>query len=125
MKDRLKELRKELRLTQQQFSDKIGISRNNIAGYETGKSIPGDAVISLICREFNVNGDWLRTGNGEMFKKTTREQEIASFTADLFMSEADSFKSRLILALASLEETEWEFLEEIANKIANKKTRFP
>ena len=68
MNERMKKLRKALGLTQQEFADKIGIVRGNIATYETGKSKPGDAVVSLICREFNVNDEWLRTGNGEMFK---------------------------------------------------------
>ena len=68
MNERMKELRKALGLTQQEFADKIGIVRGNIATYETGKSKPGDAVVSLICREFSVNEEWLRTGTGEMFK---------------------------------------------------------
>lgn len=68
MKNRIKNLRKELSLTQQEFADKIGISRGNIGAYEVGKNVPSDAVISLICREFNVREEWLRTGEGEMFK---------------------------------------------------------
>lgn len=68
MKNRIKNLRKELNLTQQEFADKIGISRGNIGAYEVGKNIPSDAVISLICREFDVREEWLRTGEGEMFK---------------------------------------------------------
>ena len=50
LKDRLKKIRKELDLTQQAFADKLGVKRNNIAGYETGSRCPSDAVISLICR---------------------------------------------------------------------------
>lgn len=67
MKERIKKIRKELDLTQQEFSEKIGIKRNTIANYETGRNEPVDSVISLICREFNVNEVWLRTGEGEMF----------------------------------------------------------
>lgn len=70
VKERIKSLRKELSYTQQEFADKIGTPRNNIAGYETGKRSPSEAVISLICREFNVNEIWLRTGEGEMFNQT-------------------------------------------------------
>ena len=70
MKECIKSLRKELSYTQQEFADKIGTPRNNIAGYETGKRSPSEAVISLICREFNVNEIWLRTGEGEMFNQT-------------------------------------------------------
>lgn len=64
---RLKELRKELGLTQQEFADKLGIKRNTIATYEAGKSKPSDSAIVLICNTFNVSIDWLRNGTGEMF----------------------------------------------------------
>lgn len=70
MKDRLKKLRKTLGLTQQEFADRIGINRGNVATYETREGNPGASVITLICREFNVNETWLRTGEGEMFNKT-------------------------------------------------------
>lgn len=67
MEERIKKLRKALDLTQQEFADRIGIKRNTIANYESGRNEPIDSVISLICREFNVNEEWLRTGEGEMF----------------------------------------------------------
>jgi len=67
VKERIKKIRKELDLTQQEFAERIGIKRNTIANYETGRNDPVDSVISLICREFGVNEEWLRTGNGEMF----------------------------------------------------------
>ena len=68
MGERLKDLRKALGLTQQEFADRIGIARGNIGAYEVSKNSPSDAVISLICREFNVNEVWLRDGTGEMFQ---------------------------------------------------------
>ena len=55
MNERLKKLRKELDMTQQEFANGIGISRGNIGAYEVGKNAPSDAVISLICKEYNVN----------------------------------------------------------------------
>lgn len=68
VKDRIKKIRRELDLTQQEFAERIGIKRNTIANYETGRNDPVDSVISLICREFDVCEEWLRTGEGEMFK---------------------------------------------------------
>lgn len=65
---RIKKLRRELDLTQQAFAERIGVSRANIGKYETGISEPSAAVLSLICREFDVREEWLRTGEGEMFK---------------------------------------------------------
>ena len=76
MDERLKELRKELRLTQQAFADRLGVKRNTVATYETGKSNPSDAAVLLICREFHVNEEWLRTGNGEMFVEDTPDVEF-------------------------------------------------
>ena len=67
MEERIKKIRRMLDLTQQEFASRIGIKRNTIANYEAGRNEPIDSVISLICREFNVNEKWLRTGEGEMF----------------------------------------------------------
>ncbi|MBR3624733.1 MAG: helix-turn-helix domain-containing protein, partial [Selenomonadaceae bacterium] len=67
MKERIKKLRKELKLTQQGFADKLGIKRNTIANYELGRNAPVDSVLALICRTFRVNEEWLRAGVGEMF----------------------------------------------------------
>lgn len=67
MNERIKELRKRLDMTQQAFAEKIGIKRNTVAQYEIGRNEPIEAIISSICREFNVNEEWLRTGTGEMF----------------------------------------------------------
>ncbi len=69
MNTRIKKLRKALDLTQQEFADKIGMKRNTVANYETNRNEPSNSVVSLICREFNVNEEWLRTGMGEMFNK--------------------------------------------------------
>jgi len=73
MDKRIRKLRRELDLTQQEFGDRIGVKRNTIATYEGGRSTPIDSVISLICREFNVNEEWLRSGTGEMFKASPNE----------------------------------------------------
>lgn len=72
MNERIKKLRKLLDLTQQEFAERIGVKRNTVATYEGGRNTPVDAVVSLICKEFNVNEEWLRYGTGNMFiKKTT------------------------------------------------------
>ena len=121
LKDRIKKIRKELDLTQQEFADRIGVKRGGIANYEIGRNEPTDSVISLICREFNVNEDWLRTGEGEMFIKLTRDEEMAKLTKQLLNEEEDSFKNRLISVLANLTDQQWEVLAEVAEKLSNEK----
>ena len=121
MKDRLKELRKALHLTQQKLADKLGVKQNTIAQYEMGRNEPSDAVIVSICREFGVSEDWLRNGNGDMFIPMTRDEEIASFIGSVQADVDDTFKKRLISVLAKLDENEWDLLEKIAEGIVKAK----
>lgn len=111
MNERLIKLRKSLHITQQEFANRLNISRSTIATYEVGKSNPSDAAVMLICREFNVNEEWLRNGTGEMFLPTNRYTEIARLTQQLLDEEEDSFKNRFISMLANLNVEEWELLE--------------
>lgn len=121
MKDRIKKIRKELDLTQQEFAERIGIKRNTIATYESGRNEPIDAVISLICREFNVNIDWLKNGTGEMFIEMSKDEQIAKFVGEVLKDRPDSFKMRFMTMLAGLNESDWEFLEEKAIEIVDGK----
>lgn len=121
MNERLKKLRKTLELTQQEFADKLRVPRNTIGGYEVGKSNPSDAAVNNICNTFNVNENWLRTGEGEMFIEMTRDEEIAAFVAKTLHSEEDSFKKRFISMLSALDESDWESLEKIALLLVDKK----
>lgn len=121
MNERLKKLRKALDLTQQEFADRIGSKRNTIAKYETDTNMPSAAVISLICREFNVNEEWLRTGEGEMFPPRTRNQVITDFAGDL-INEPESFRTRFIEGMAKLDESDWEDIERIVLKLLNEKS---
>lgn len=120
MDERLKLLRKALKLSQQEFADQLGIKRGTVANYEVGRNEPIDAVIALICRRFNVNEQWLRTGEGDMFPPQNRLDEIASITSDLFNSEPESFKYRLITAIAKMNENDLEALERLVNELAKK-----
>lgn len=78
MKNRIKALRKDLGLTQEKFAERLNIKRNTLANYEIGRNEPIDAVVSLICREFNVNEDWLRTGQGDMYDIPLDDTAIAA-----------------------------------------------
>lgn len=123
MKDRLKILRKELRLTQQELADRVGISRGNIAAYEVGKNSPSDAVISLICREFNVNEVWLRNGSGSMFQERSEEGEIKSLVSSLLDPNRDKMYDVIIEFMkvyTSLSPNSQKALNELADKLLEK-----
>jgi transcriptional regulator with XRE-family HTH domain len=75
---RIKRLRKELKLTQNEFSSIITISAGQLACIETEKRIVNDRTIKLICDSFKVNDEWLRSGNGDIFAgdKDTRNTKL-------------------------------------------------
>ena len=114
--ERIKEVRRASKKTQQAFADAIGLKRNTIANYEIGNVLPSDRTISDICREFNVNEDWLRTGNGEMFLQRSKDEELAAFFGDVLSGQPD-FKRRLLAALSRLDEREWDMLEAVTDKL--------
>ena len=118
MKDRFKELRKELNVTQQEFADKLKISRNFVAQIEMGSKVPSDRTIDDVCREFNVK--WLRTGNGDMFVPGIKDKQISAMLADVMKSGEDSFRHRLVSALARLDDEGWDNLEKLIDMISNK-----
>ena len=121
MKDRIKQIRKSAGLTQVEFGEKIGVKGNTITNYENGLRNPTDAVILSICREFSINEDWLRTGEGEMFIEVSEDEQIAEFVGRTLAGKPEAFRRRLILALSALDDDEWDLLEQILDKMAEKK----
>lgn len=122
MNERIKEIRKALNLTQQEFADRLKIKRGTLANYEIGRNEPIGAIISVICREFNVNEDWLRSGKGEMFipgddgilerltneyKLTKREQAVIAS----FLGLPDADRAAVV-----------RYIEDIAKKLMNAET---
>lgn len=118
MNERIKELRKSLGLTQLEFSEQVGVKANTIGNYEIGLRTPSYAVIRAICREFNVNENWLRTGEGEMFNP--QDEKLAAFIGSLVADDSDPFKRRMVELLADLTPEEWKLLEKMAERLTKK-----
>lgn len=116
MNKRIKELRKALGLTQQEFADKIGVKRNSMANYETGRNTPIDAIVVSICRIFNVNEEWLRTGQGEMFKQLS-QAELAARTVGEALSSDNKFIQSVFIALGKLTPAEWQLVEKFVTSV--------
>lgn len=117
MNERIKQIRTSEGMSQQKFADRLKIARGNIAAYEVGKNAPSDAVIALICKEFSINEEWLRTGQGEMKRQRTRNEQVIEFTNDALESIDESFKKKLLIALSKLTEQDWERLADMAERI--------
>lgn len=113
---RIRELRKSLEMTQSDFATRIGLTQNTITKYETGLRSPSNQIVVSICREFNVNEDWLRTGNGDMFNPMSEDEELDLYIGRISGSE-DKFKKNLLKALCKLTEDEWNVLKKIISEM--------
>lgn len=123
--ERIKELRTALAIRQGDFSKKLSTTQGHISDIENGRKNLSDRTIKLICLEDwngrTVNEHWLRTGEGEMFVKVSEDEQIAEFVGRTLSSKPETFKKRLILALSTLDDNEWDVLEKILDKLEEKK----
>lgn len=117
LNQRVKEIRKTNNLTMDKFGERLGVTKAAVSQWESGTNQISDQMVRSICREFDINEEWLRTGEGEMYLDNSREMELARLTKTLLSEESDSFKNRLISALARLNEEQWELLAQISEEI--------
>ena len=119
--ERVQQIRKNLGFSRREFGEKLGVTESVIVNIEFNRLKRPDQkepVYKLICEKFNVNENWLRTGEGEMFEQLSRNQEIVQEVNRVLRGEPESFRSRLISALCRLDESDWEVLEKIALQMA-------
>lgn len=82
---------------------------------------PSERTIFDICEKFNVNQDWLRTGNGEMFVELSKDEQISAMLGEIQRLGDENFKYRLVSALCKLSESDWTALENLVDMISDKK----
>lgn len=123
MKDRIKAVRDAQGLSQEAFAKKLNLTQSSIGGYEIGRAEPSDRTIADICRIYNVDEVWLRTGVGEMFRPRSREDEIAAFFGDVLSDRAPEVQRRLVLILAKLRPEDWSLVEGLCQRIADEWTK--
>ena len=104
MKDRIRELRKSLKMTLKEFGDKIHLSLSAVSSIELGKVEITERVVSSILAAFpQVNADWLREGKGDMFQEASDKDQIIAMLGDLELPE---ITERFAVAYTSLSEQE-------------------
>ena len=114
---RLKHIRKSLGMTQDEFSKRLGLKRNTIATYETGRLTPSDRTISDICREFSISEAWLRYGEGEMLVQRSASDQLAILVNDLLAEPDTAFRKRFLQAMLALPTEDWNAVERFIQKL--------
>lgn len=118
MKEQIKKLRKHLGLTQQKFADRLGLKRQTIAAYEIGNIEPSDSTVLLICKEFNINEEWLRTGTGEMETPINEDDRYSHNISKLTRSDDETI-IRWVNAIAETNPDVLKEIEAFMKKILN------
>ena len=114
MNNRISLVRKEMGYKQDDFAEKLGLTKNFISLIETGKREPSDRTIKDICREFNVNEEWLRTGKGAMFIELSQKDELILWASKVLSGRSDDFRNKFVNMLCKLDEDQWEILANMA-----------
>ena len=120
LNERINYLIKSLGMKKTAFAEKLNVSQAFVSQLCSGVKQPSERTIQDICTKFNVNEEWLRTGEGEIFIRLSRNDEISKFVGELMKEEEDSFMNRLIAGLAALDDTGWDVLETFLNSIQPK-----
>lgn len=115
---RIAMIRKEVKVTQQEFANRVGCTRSAVANYEVGINEPIDMVIRSICREFGVSESWLRTGEGSMFLPQTQEEEMSRLFGRM-VKNRDTDRERLVAMLLKLSDEEIAWVKERVLEIAD------
>lgn len=119
MNERIKQIRRELGLTQQEFADRIGLKQNSIALIESGKRNISDQAVLSICREYGINEEWLRTGKGEKMVPDASD-ELEALVKKYNLSNADQVLIEKYVNLkAGSRETIINFISDVAAAICS------
>lgn len=119
MNDRILSIREAFKMSQETFGKKLGITRAAVSKIELGKSGLTESNIKLICREFSISENWLRTGEGDMFPPTTDDEEIASLFGKLISDEDPLTKAILkdmLELMNDITAEEWGFIKKKIKK---------
>lgn len=119
MADRISKVIRDKEKTKTAFSDRINVSQAFVSQMCSGLKVPSDRTIADICREFNVNENWLRTGRGDPYIQLSRDEELAQFFGDVMKGEDPDFRRRLLSVMSRLTTDEWALLERMAWKLVD------
>lgn len=126
MNIRIKNIRKNLKLTQEEFGNRLGVSRNVITNIESGRVVPKESFLKLISKEFNVSKEWLENGSDDPDENALSDQDIkladifAKLTLDKSSKKIKKIKN-LIETISELEEEYIDALEILTIGLSNKK----
>lgn len=117
MQERIKQIRQSLSLSQEAFGSALGVTKTAICGIESGRRGLTEQMAKSICREFNVNYDWLKDGDGEMFDAVP-ETLVDELSQEYNLDDLDR---RIILGYLRLSESDRETIKRYIQGVIGQK----
>ena len=108
--ERLQKARKALHVTQVEFGESLGITQSAISAVESGKVKLTDRLAQSIQSNYNINVEWLRTGEGEMLVEPSEDEQLAQFVGEVLAGRPDDLRRAFLVAMAQLDENGWNSL---------------
>ena len=99
------------------------MSQSHVSRLANGETAPSDRTIVDICREFGVSEHWLRTGEGEMFVRLSREEEITKFLMTVIRDPDSEFQRQLLATMAKLEPAQWKLMEQMLDNLISQREK--
>lgn len=109
-------------LTKTAFAERLKVSQQHISRLAKDGT-PSDRTIVDICREFGVSEHWLRTGDGEMFVRLSREEEITKFLMTVIRDPDSEFQRQLLATMAKLEPAQWKLMEQMLDNLISQREK--
>lgn len=110
-------------LTKTAFGERLNVSQSHVSRLANGETAPSDRTIVDICREFGVSEHWLRTGEGEMFVRLSREEEITKFLMTVIRDPDSEFQRQLLATMAKLEPAQWKLMEQMLDDLISQREK--
>ena len=114
--DRIKSVRISENLSQEEFGKRLNLSRSIISCYEKGLREITERSIKDIVREFNIDENWIYTGEGDMYRKMTEDEEFAYMVGALLVDDEED-KRKFIRLMLDLDESYWPIVTELIEGI--------
>lgn len=121
MNMRMRQAREKLNLSQAAFGDGAGVGLGVIKNIDYNRTEPNSLYFDLLCKAYNIDRQWIETGEGEMFRESTQDERIAQFVGKALADKSDKFKVELLDILAGMNEDDWKALKRIADILNGKK----
>lgn len=119
MNDRIKQVRLALGLSQEEFGNRLGVGRGAITNIELNKVSPKPYFVDLICRQFGVDEEWLKTGEGDMFLELSKNAQLNQIFEEIQLSDDELIKS-IVRTYWGLSDADKAVIRRVVQELADK-----